>query len=162
MRTRCAGPRGESIDALRPWMDWAQRAPTPAESLAQARRSREEFERDEEYQLLMFRGDRIVGSTGFHQVDWRVPKLEIGYWVRTSDSGRGYVTEAVAALTALAFERLGAARLEIRCHPENEASRRIPERLGFTLEGILRRDSVHVDGSLRDTALYARLRSSAE
>ena len=90
-----------------------------------------------------------------HRIDWTVPRFEIGYWCRTSRVGHGYVSEAVAAITRFAFETLHAARVEIRTDVANSRSFRIAERLGFTLEGILRRDSRTPDGELRDTRVYA-------
>lgn len=148
----------ESIEELRPWMPWAQHAPSVEESRAQQASAREAFLAREDLQLILFRGGRIVGSTGLHRIDWEVPKFETGYWVRTSEEGQGFATEAVEAVTELAFEQLGARRLEIRASTRNTRSRAIPERLGFALEGVLRHDARHADGDLRDTAVYARVR----
>jgi RimJ/RimL family protein N-acetyltransferase len=85
-----------------------------------------------------------------------VRKFEIGYWVRTGFEGRGYVTEAAAALERLAFEQLAARRVEIRMNDRNERSWRVAERLGFALEGIQRRDSLDPSGAPRDTRVYAK------
>jgi ribosomal-protein-serine acetyltransferase len=147
-----------SIDALRPTMEWAQRVPTVEECREHQQSARDAFLAGEDFQLILFRGDRIVGSTGLHRVDWSVPKFEIGYWVRTSDERKGYVTEAVATLTDLVFETLGGRRLEIRASALNLRSRAVPERLGFALEGILRNDALDPDGAVRDTAVYAKVR----
>jgi RimJ/RimL family protein N-acetyltransferase len=148
----------ESIDELRPWMDWAQQVPTLAASREQLQHSREAFLAREDLQLILFCGERLIGSSGLHRIDWTIPKFEAGYWVRTSDERRGYITEAVATLTDFAFETLSARRLEIRASTQNARSRAVPERLGFALEGILRNDARHPDGSLRDTAVYAKVR----
>jgi RimJ/RimL family protein N-acetyltransferase len=148
----------ESIDELRPWMDWAQDVPTLAESRAQQERAREAFLAREDLQLILFRGERIIGSSGLHRIDWTIPKFESGYWVRSSEQRRGYITEAVAAIADFAFDTLAARRLEIRASPTNTRSLAVPERLGFTLEGVLRNDALNTDGSLRDTAVYAKVR----
>lgn len=58
--------------------------------------------------------------------------------------------------TRYAFSQLKAVRLQIKCDEDNKASRAIPEKLGFDLEGILKKDDVKMDGSLRNTAVYAR------
>jgi RimJ/RimL family protein N-acetyltransferase len=148
----------DSFAELRPWMEWAQRIPTLAESREQQERAQRAFLAREDLQLILFRGDRIVGCSGLHRMDWRVPCFEIGYWVRTPDARQGYVTEAVTAIEHFAFESLGARRVEIRAHVDNARSRRIPERLGYDLEGVLRNDCVHVDGLPRSTAVYAKVR----
>lgn len=148
----------DSFAELRAWMDWAQQLPSVAESREQQARARRAFLAAEDLQLLMFLGERIVGACGLHRIDWSVPRFEIGYWVRTPDTGRGYGTEAARTLERFAFDQLGARRVEIRTHPDNVRSRAIPERLGYQLEGVLRQDAVHTDGSLRDTVVYARIR----
>ena len=148
----------DSFAELHAWMDWAQALPTRAESRAQQRQARRSFLAGEDLQLILFQGDRIVGSSGLHRIDWSVPRFEIGYWVRTPDARQGYVTEAVRAIERLAWGQLGARRIEIRADTRNTRSRTIPERLGYALEGVLRQDCIHTDGSLRDTAVYAKIR----
>ena len=109
--------------------------------------------------FLMFAkvSGRLIGACGLHRTAWDVPKTAVGYWVRTSEAGKGYVTEAVNHLIAFAFAALEAERIEIVTDAENLASRRVAERCGFALEGILRRERRAPDGSLRDTCVYARL-----
>ena len=71
--------------------------------------------------------------------------------------GRGYVTEVVRELTAVAFRDLAANRVEMRCDSRNQRSRRVAERAGFRLEAELRCDDRANDGSLRDTIVYVLL-----
>jgi hypothetical protein len=108
--------------------------------------------------FLVFRRDthQLVGCVGLHRPDWALPKLEVGYWCRTSQLGNGFVTEAVNALVSLACGPLGAVRLELITDEQNRPSRRVAERCGFTLEGILRNERRAPDGSLRNTCVYAR------
>ena len=149
----------ESIDDLRPWLPWAQRVPTLEFQLDWTRQTRERFRAKSECPYFLFERETglLVGATGMVSLDWSVPKFEIGYWVRSSRRGRGYITEAVDTLTRLAFTKLGARRVEIRCSSLNRRSAAVAERLGFDLEGVLRNDGLHPDGSLRDTLLYARV-----
>jgi RimJ/RimL family protein N-acetyltransferase len=72
------------------------------------------------------------------------------------------MTEAVNGLTALAFEKLGAERMEIRCDARNTRSAAVAQRAGYTLEAHLRRDSRAPDGTLRDSLIFARLREEWE
>ena len=101
-------------------------------------------------------GRLLVGS-GLHRISWAVPRFEIGYWCRRGAQGQGYVSEGVRALAAMAFEQLGAARVEIRCDDLNARSAAVAERCGFVLEGVLRCDSRSSSGELRSTRVYARL-----
>ena len=83
---------------------------------------------------------------------------EVGYWTLAHARGRGVMTRALRLAARLAFEREGAARVQLYADPENVASCRVAEKAGFTREGVLR--SVHWNERLRrrqDHALYALL-----
>jgi RimJ/RimL family protein N-acetyltransferase len=151
---------GETFDDLKVWMPWAQQMPTLEESEAFVRRAQCQFLARENLTLLLFlKGTgTIVGSSGLHGIDWDIPKFEIGYWCRKHFQGQGYITESTEAITNFAFETLGAKRVEIRCDSKNVRSRRIPDRLGFKLEGTLRNDSLSPSGDLRDTLVFAKIK----
>lgn len=151
----------ESLNELRPWMPWAQTAPTLAESEAHLRKAHTSFLRREDLQLLLFlKGTHtLVGSSGLHYIDWSVPRFEIGYWVRTAYAGQGYITEAVAGITDFAFQTLGAQRITICCDAKNERSAAVARRLDFVLEGTLRADARNpLTGELRDTLVFAKIK----
>ncbi len=82
--------------------------------------------------------DKIVGGTGFHNINRRDKSAEIGYWLAKEYNGKGLVTKSVARLLEYGFDELKLNRIVIKCVPENVKSRRIPERLGFVQEGIER------------------------
>ncbi len=149
----------ESLADLRPWMPWAQTAPTLEESEQTVRRARARFlERADLMLGLFLKGtNTVVGSSGLHRIDWDVPRFEIGYWRRTGFEGQGYISEAVRGITRFAFETLGANRVEIHMDSRNLRSRAVAERTGYVLEGELRQHSVAVDGSLRNTLIFSLL-----
>lgn len=149
----------ESLEELKTWMLWAQEASTVEKSEEDMRQERVKFlERSNLMLLLFLKGtNTLVGSSGLHRLDWRVPKFEIGYWCRTRFAGQGYITEAVDGITTFAFDRLDAKRVEIRCDSLNHRSRKVAERAGFRLEGELRNAEVSVDGKPRDMLVYAML-----
>lgn len=158
----------DSIDDLRPSMPWAQTAPTLDESEALARRDQARFRLRTDLVMLIFeRGadggeGRLLGSSGLHRIDWEVRTFAIGYWRRSGAQGRGIVTETVTALARMAFDQLDARRVEIRMDATNERSWRVAERAGFTLEGVLRQDSLTPQGVARDTRVYAKVRGVEE
>jgi RimJ/RimL family protein N-acetyltransferase len=151
----------ESLADLRVHMPWAQTAPSLAQSNADCRRMQGKFLLREDLAMFMFerRADgsegEFIGGTGLHRIDWTVRRFEIGYWCRTTQQGRGYVTEAVRALTPFAFDSLKARRVEVRMDDSNVRSWKVAERAGFLLEGTLRSDSLSPLGEPRDTRIYA-------
>lgn len=153
----------QSLSHLRPWMPWAQEAPTAESSELVVRRMQADFiaRRDLCFQIYARRPDgspgRLLGGTGLHRIDWALRKFEIGYWIRPEAAGQGLVTEAVRLLAVLAFGALDARRVEIRCDARNLKSRAVAERCGFELEGVLRREALGVDGHPRDSCVYARV-----
>jgi len=92
---------------------------------------------------------RYLGGSGLHRIDWAVPAFEIGYWLRTSAWGQGYVSETVRVLCRFAFETLHANRVEIRCDGGNERSLAVPRRLGFAQEATLRNETRDSSDNLR-------------
>jgi RimJ/RimL family protein N-acetyltransferase len=144
---------------LNPWMAWSAKQTLDDAELF-ARRSHAEFILRESLPYLIFRREdgAHVGNTGLHFIDWDVPCFEIGYWCCTTMTGKGYITEATTALERLAFDTLHAKRVEIRVDDRNEKSWRIPERLGYTLEGVLRNDALGAAGEVRNTRIYAKVR----
>lgn len=152
--------RGE----LKKWMAFAQKSQSLEDTEVNVREAHLQFLRRENMRLHLFNretGD-FIGCSGLHQIDWDVPKFEIGYWIDQRNSGKGYITEAVEGITQFAFSELKANRVEIRCDSKNIKSRAVPERLGFALEGVLYQDSVEVGGDqLRDTCIYAKVSKKA-
>ena len=149
----------ESFAQLRPWMPRAKVMQTPEQSEAYARESQAKWLARETLDFGWYaRGDgRLVGRGGLHSIDWTLPRFEIGYWVRTPLAGQGYATEAAIALTEFARDRLGARRVIITSDTRNAASRRVAEKSGFVLEGILRQSRRDNDGNLADSCMYARV-----
>lgn len=149
----------ESFGSLHLWMPWAREIPTLHDTEEYVREAASRYRRREDFPILIWERDTdlLVGACGLHPRDWTVPSFEIGYWVRSSREGHGYITETVEALTNAALEHLHAERIIIRCDSRNTRSARVAERAGYTLEATLRRDARAVDGGLRDTLQFVRL-----
>ena len=113
--------------------------------------------RDLPYLMWEKASGSVIGATGLHRTDWNTPKTEIGYWCRTSRTGKGFTSEAVEALVEVAFEQLKVSRVELITDAENLGSRRVAQRCRFELEGILRNERRAPDGTLRNTCVYSRL-----
>ncbi|MDX6473691.1 MAG: hypothetical protein QOK22_2507 [Gaiellaceae bacterium] len=101
---------------------------------------------------------RVLGSIGFGPVADGVG--EIGYWIRTDARGGGVMTRALVLLSRTVLARDEVERVQLRADVENVPSRRVAEKAGFLLEGVLR--SAHWNARLgrrQDWALYSLLPS---
>ena len=129
-----------SLPELRPWMPWATDAYDLRSAEEWARRSAGQFLLRRELHFCLFlKDDRThVGTCGIFDFDWRVPRCDFGYWLATPHWGNGYMSEAVTALTHLAFNILEMNRVEIGIDIRNARSRCVAERCGYALEGVLR------------------------
>jgi len=132
---------------LGPWIPARVATPAPVPELA-ARLSGFEaaFAADREWRYGMFSagGHEVLGEIGLYPrtATTRVAypdadRIELGYWLRSDCTGRGYVTEAAHALIDLASSLPRVRCIEVRCDARNAASAAVPRRLGFTLAAIV-------------------------
>ena len=130
-----------SLEHLRPWMPWAAAQPQDLDTtFEQLRAFRGHFDSGVEFIYGIFDRDEqaVLGGAGLHP---RIGAgaLEIGYWIRASAVRNGFMSEAAAALTRVAFSVCRVHRVEVRIDPANEASCGVPRKLGFVEEARLRR-----------------------
>jgi ribosomal-protein-alanine N-acetyltransferase len=98
---------------------------------------------------------RFVGQVTVSGIVWgSLRSGQIGYWVDRAVAGRGVTPNAVAMTVDHCFFGLGMHRIEVNIRPENTASLRVVEKLGFRPEGVRRR-YLHIDGAWRDHATFA-------
>jgi len=151
-----------SLEHLRPWMPWTPDEPEPLDQVYERLRDfRAQYDRDENHIMGVFTPDdaRVLGGSGLHPRQGE-GGLEIGYWLAADAVGRGYATELAAVLTRVGFACFEVDRIEIRVDPANARSDRIPAKLGFTREAVLRRRLPSKSGSdLRDANVWTMFRS---
>lgn len=126
----------ESLEHLLPWLPWAVNEPETLEAkIGRVREFRGKFDLGQDYVFGIFdKTEKILlGSTGLHT---RVGEgaREIGYWIHVDHIGKGYATEASAALTKVAFEIENMDIVQIHTVPENVRSQRVPKKLGYKQE----------------------------
>jgi nicotinamidase-related amidase/RimJ/RimL family protein N-acetyltransferase len=142
-------------DRLARWMPWAA-GQSFEDTLAFVRRTREQLVSNDGFQTAVIEDGQIVGVAGFHGVSWQHRSTSIGYWLAATAQGRGVMTSAVAALVDHALRTWQLHRVEIRAAVDNGRSRAIPERLGFTQEGVLH-DAERIGERYTDQVVYAKL-----
>lgn len=102
-----------------------------------------------------------VGSIGiFLKDDVYCKSAELGYWLGEPFWGKGIMTQAVKQICKMAFEKYDIVRIFAEPYADNTASRRVLEKAGFRLEGILRK-SVYKKGQIMDSCIYALIKDEA-
>lgn len=148
-----------SLEHLRPWMTWATPEQAELDTVVEnITRNRASFEQgdDRVYGILSLDGLRVLGGCGLHARGAR-NMLEIGYWIRAEETGRGYATEAAEALTRVGFEHFQMMKMEIHCAAGNLASAAVARRLDYRLEGTLRYHRELYGGTWTDTLVWGLL-----
>lgn len=126
------------------------------ENTKQAISNFENFEGELRYSIVEKNSGRFLGAIGLIIRDKTVPYFEIGYWLRSSSVGYGFISEAIKAVETYAFNELKANRLEIKAAVDNLKSRTVAERGGYILEGIRCNDRRLPSGELSSTAMYEK------
>jgi RimJ/RimL family protein N-acetyltransferase len=98
----------------------------------------------------------VWGATSFYDVDLDEARASVGYWVAPGVRGRGVATRALRLMAGWGFARLGLARLELTCGPDNVVSQWVAEKCGFAREGVLR-SHLRFKGGRRDTVVFSLL-----
>ena len=144
-----------SLPELRPWLFWAADVDLGS-TRGFTESAVEEWDQGLAYHFAIRDETGLAGAMGV-EVPVPVRRLgELGYWVATDRAGRGYATEAGAIILGFAFDTIDLYRLELRTGVDNRASQRVAEKLGFRLEGTLRKGCPLADGAY-DGYLYGLL-----
>ena len=105
--------------------------------------------------LVLFHEHEVVGQLNVSQITYgSLSSATLGYWVVEKVAGRGITPVAVAMATDYLFFEKGLHRMEVCIRPENTASLRVVEKLGFRYEGFRRR-YIHIDGKWADHFCFA-------
>jgi len=151
----------ESQEHLKDWMVWAVNISDAEWYEKWARQNQADYMTRQNMVMIIClkESGKIIGGSGFHNLNWNVPSFEIGYWIHPDHTGHGYVTETVNGLTQFAFETLNAERIEIRCNTNNPASSAVAKRAGYTLDGILENcNRHHITNELISTEIYSKIK----
>ena len=150
--------RARSREHLTPWEPvWQRDELTRSAFRRRVRHYNREAREDLGYAFLIFKDgdDQLLGGLSLSNVRRGVTQAAVlGYWLGLPFVGQGYMTDAVGAVCAYAFEDLHLHRLEAATMPNNLASIRVLERNRFRSEGIARR-LLKINGAWEDHVLHA-------
>ena len=103
-------------------------------------------------------GERVLGSTSYHDILPAVQRVEIGYTWYAQSVQRSHVnTTCKLLMMGHAFDTLGCAVVGWRTDNYNFASQRAIERLGAKKDGVIRHHALRRDGTVRDTVMYSMI-----
>ena len=103
---------------------------------------------------------QIIGYIDVKSIDWNIPKAELGCFIDEKYAGQGISNKALSKITEYCFDVLKFNKLFLRTHQDNISSRRIAEKNGFEVEGVIRQDYKTTKGELVDLIYYGKLRNN--
>ena len=140
---------------LRPWEATNPHGANSFDLRAQIRGLLRQLDDETGLPFMIEMDGEIVGQLNVANILYgSVSSAVIGYWVVPEVAGRGVTPTAVALVTDYLFNEIGLHRVEIDIRPENEASLRVVEKLGFRYEGLKQR-YIHINGAWRDHYVFA-------
>ncbi len=146
----------ESVAEVSPWLPWCHADYTIEESTAFVMAREEAWKNDEAYGFGVFDAatGSYLGGVGLNFINRIHQCANLGYWVRSSQTGRGVASASTRLAARFALEQLGLQRIEILAAVSNHASQRVAEKAGATREGVLRKRLL-VNGQPQDAVLYS-------
>ena len=102
--------------------------------------------------------NKIVGTVFLKELDWNIPKGEIGFFIDQAYEGKGIITKSVSMVKNYCFNTLGLNKIFMRIAEDNSGSKRVAEKNDFKMEGILRKDFKTSEGKLINVVYYGLLK----
>ena len=149
----------QNYEHIKEWSAWlTDRERSIEQTQNFVRRNLKQFAENNGFEICIWYKGEIAGQIGYNYLDWNDRRTEIGYWLGASFQGKGLVTKSCRVLIDYAFNELKLNRVEMRCGVGNKKSRKIPEKLGFREEGIVRQAEWLHDHFI-DLVIYGMLAS---
>ncbi len=107
---------------------------------------------------LIIHQSELAGAVSLVHLDLPNKRAEMGYWLKEDLQGQGIMTRSCSRLIRYAFTGLHLNRVEMRMIASNNSSKKIPLRLGFELEGILKEYQISKAGHFENVEVYGLLK----
>lgn len=145
-------------DWLRPWEATNPDGPNSFDIRSMIKGLRRQMKADQGLPLVIEYQNEIVGQLNVSNIVYgSVSSAMLGYWIAPEVAGRGITPTAVALISDYLLNTHGLHRVEIGIRPENSASLRVVEKLGFRYEGLKER-FIHINGKWCDHYIFALTR----
>ncbi|MBK0402294.1 GNAT family N-acetyltransferase [Adhaeribacter sp. BT258] len=146
---------------LKTWLQWVDNIHTEADFEQFLQGVKQRIAAKMALPFFIRHEGEIAGNIGLYHFDHLNKTAAIGYWLGEAFQGKGIITQACRELIRYGFTELALNRIELKCGIGNHKSQAIPERLGFTREGILRQAEL-LNGGFQDLYLYSLLKQDWE
>jgi ribosomal-protein-serine acetyltransferase len=153
----------ESVDQVAAWLDWCHPNYSRSDSETWVSSREAAWRRGEDYSFVILdpATQTFLGGCGLNDINPAHGFANLGYWVRSSWTGRGVATGAARLVARFGFQQRGLKRIEIVAAVDNTASQRVAEKVGAHREGVLRcRLMIH--GKVHDAVLYSLIPSDLD
>ncbi|QQS61510.1 MAG: GNAT family N-acetyltransferase [Candidatus Moraniibacteriota bacterium] len=150
----------ENRKHLEPWFSWTALTLKVEDSLKYLFDKEEETKKGKKVEYGLFVNNEHIGNISIFDMNEKEKSGEIGYWLSSSHTRNGYMTEAVKILEKEVFEKMELNRIQIRCDEKNEASSGVAKKCGYVYEGKYREDSFSEHfNNFRNTLVFSKLKS---
>ncbi len=100
----------------------------------------------------------LVGFIDIKNIDWNIPKAELGFYTDEQYAGKGITSIAFSLFVDYCFDHFGFAKLFLRTHESNFAAQKLAEKSGFQIEGKIRKDYKTTKGEIVDLIYYGKIK----
>jgi ribosomal-protein-serine acetyltransferase len=151
----------ESVSEMFPWMQWCHENYSLDESTAfvLSRKAAWDQKSEFDFAILDVKTQTFLGGVGLNQFNRDHNYGNLGYWVRTSGTGRGVATAAALLAARLGFEDLGLQRIEIVAAVGNLGSHRVAAKVKAKREGVLQ-NRLWLHDRPQDAIMYSLVRAN--
>lgn len=127
-----------NFNHIKRWSAWLNDDRSIENTNAFIKSNLKQFADGEGFAVGIWLEGEMAGQIEYNYLDWKNRKTEIGFWLGESFQGKGLVTKSCRVFIDHVFNELKLNRVEMQCGVENTKSRKIPKKLGFREEGIIR------------------------
>lgn len=141
------------------WLGWVKYTNSPNDSLEFLKTVHSDWNENKQFVYAVYLQEVFIGIISVLNVAWQHKRAEIGYWLDTDYTGNGFMSEAVCLIEKELFAN-GFNRIVIHTDVLNIKSAKIPQRLGYIHEGILRQELFsEPNNRFRDINVFSKLKS---
>lgn len=101
--------------------------------------------------------NKHIGQICAKDINWRVPKCEMGYFIDKNSFGKGFGGEALLLFSNYCFEELKMAKITLRIEPKNYASKKLAHKCGFEMIGVSKNDFRSTTGRLMECEIWEKV-----